>query len=371
MAKEDIAAFGALIQRLINREDLTRAETHAAFSAIMLARQPDLQQGAFLAALTAKGETAAEIAGAWSAIDGHDTVHVDSPLPAPLVDNSGTGMDRLKTFNVSSAAAIVAAAGGAALARHGARALTSRCGTVDILEALGVAVECPVASVARSIRTCGIGLFNGMSPHVHPGGLGRILSQIRFGSTLNIAASLANPARPTHAVRGVYDPVQVPRVAAVMREIGYQRALVVHGGADGMAGGMDELSVCGCTTVHEFAGAAARDYTLAPEDCGLARHPYAAVAATGSLAAEADRFVAVLAGRGPAACHDFTCLNAGAVLYVAGRTDSISAGVEQSRALLADGRALAKLREWVAGQDENGAAGEAQLAAVLSRSGTA
>ena len=113
-------------------------------------------------------------------------------------------MDTLKTFNVSSAAAIVAAAQGARVARHGARALTSSCGAVDILRPSAWTWTATSATVERSIDLAGIGIFNGMSPAVHPGGLGRILSQIRFGSTLNIAASLANPVRPTHGVRGVY-----------------------------------------------------------------------------------------------------------------------------------------------------------------------
>ncbi|HNW92030.1 MAG TPA: anthranilate phosphoribosyltransferase [bacterium] len=359
MDQNTMAQFGTLIQRLINREDLTRPEAYAAFSAILLDRQPELQQGALLAALTAKGETAGEIAGAWSAIDEHDTVHAAGPLPELMVENSGTGMDCLKTFNVSSAAAIVAAAGGAVLARHGARALSSRCGTVDILEAVGVGVDGSVAQAAASIRSVGIGLFNGMSAQVHPGGLGRILGRIRFGSTLNIAASLANPARPTHAVRGVHCAAQVPRVAAVLREIGYRRALVACGSADGHAGGMDELSVCGPTLVCEIDEHGEREHMLTPEACGVARHPYAAVAALDSPAADVGRFLAVLAGRGPAACRDFVCLNAGAVLHIAGRSATIGDGVARSRDLLASGAALAKLRDWVAVQNDDPAAGTA------------
>ena len=167
--------------------------------------------------MTAKGPTPPEIAGAWQAIVEFDTATVEVSQEAPLVDNCGTGMDSLKTFNVSSAAAVVAAAGGVRMARHGARGLTSACGTVDLLEAVGIAVECDVAAVARSIETCGIGLFNGMSPRVHPRALFRILSQIRFGSILNIAASLASPCRPSHAVRGVYAADLLTPVTRVVR----------------------------------------------------------------------------------------------------------------------------------------------------------
>ena len=178
-----LKSFGEGIDRLIGRQDLSRAECHAMFRQVLTDTQPDLHQGAFLAALTAKGPTPPEIAGAWQAIVELDTATVEVSQDGPLVDNCGTGMDSLKTFNVSSAAAVVAAAGGVRMARHGARGLTSACGTVDLLEAVGIAVDCDVAAVAHSIETCGIGLFNGMSPRVHPRALFRILSQIRFGST--------------------------------------------------------------------------------------------------------------------------------------------------------------------------------------------
>ena len=124
--EEKMKRFGAAIQRLLNREDLTRQESGDVFRQLMRNEQPDLQQGALLAALKAKGETAGEIAGAWQAIDGEDTVHADLPPGLEVLENSGTGMDRLKTFNVSSAAGIVAAACGVVIGRHGARAITSR-----------------------------------------------------------------------------------------------------------------------------------------------------------------------------------------------------------------------------------------------------
>lgn len=193
MNQDFFKEFGAKIDRLIQHKHLSEPESYEMFRALMLNEQPDLQQGAFLAALTAKGETVEELAGAWRAIYEFDTVHASGEWPNPLFENSGTGMDGLKTFNVSSAAAIVAAASGITIARHGARAITSICGAVDIMEAVGINVDCDVATVEQSLRKTGIGLFNGMSPKVHPGGLGRLLSQIRFGSTLNIAASLAHP----------------------------------------------------------------------------------------------------------------------------------------------------------------------------------
>jgi anthranilate phosphoribosyltransferase len=342
-----LKSFGAMIQRVLQEEHLTRAECHEMFRQVLLGRQPDLHQGAFLAALTAKGETPEEVAGAWQAIVELDTAHVDLPLDQPLVENCGTGMDRLKTFNISTAAAVVAAAGGVRIARHGARGLTSSCGTVDLLEAVGIAVDCDVETVGRSIRECGIGLFNGMSAQVHPRALFRILSQIRFGSILNIAASLASPCRPTHAVRGVYAPELLQPVSRVMREIGYQRALVVHG-FDGEGGqGMDELSTLGESIVSEFhPDGREESYRLAPEDVGIRRAAYADIAATGDIRRESERFLEVLAGTAHPAAIDITCLNAAAILYVAGKTADLKSGVERSRDLIHSGRALEKLRQW-------------------------
>ncbi len=381
MTPDDIAlrAFGADIQRLIDGKDLTRERTYELFRDMLLGEQPDLQQGALLAALVAKGETPEEIAGAWQAIVEFDTVPAALASVAagratgPLVENSGTGMDTLKTFNVSSAAAIIAAAGGARLARHGARALTSRCGAVDILEAVGVDVDCESATVERSIDVAGIGIFNGMSPAVHPGGLGRILSQIRFGSTLNIAASLANPVRPTHAVRGVYSGGMLGPVGDVMMEIGYEHALVVHGYDDRREAGMDEFSVLGASVVSELRADGRRDsYTVEPEDFGLRRAAHGEIAPLGDLRSEAVRFVQVLAGHGPEACGDAACLNAAAVLYVAGRAEDLGDGLAQAREAVASGAALSKLEEWVAAQAggvDQRAAGEARLASLRSEAG--
>lgn len=353
-SEQELKEFGATIQRLLEQHDLSTAESYRMFAAVLNDEQPELQQGAFLAALVAKGETAAEIIGAWQAIWEMDTVRVDIDRTGPIVENSGTGMDTLKTFNVSSAAAIVASACGATLARHGARALTSFCGTVDILESLGVDVECDLHRVEESIRQEGIGLFNGMSAKVHPGGLGRILSQIRFGTTFNIAASLANPAQPTHGVRGVYSESLVPTVSDIMAAIGYSRGMVVFGQADGHAGGMDELSVCGPTTVCEFSGQSAKtSYTLRPEDVGLQTIPFDEIAATGDLIAERRRFLGVLTGKGYQGCIDFTCLNAGAALYIGEKAETVTKGVGMAKEAIASGAAIAKLQRWVAVQSGN------------------
>jgi anthranilate phosphoribosyltransferase len=342
--------FGAKIDRLIQGKHLSEKESYASFRAVLLGEQPDLQQGAFLAALAAKGETVEELAGAWRAIYEVDTIHASDDLPKPLFENSGTGMDGIKTFNVSSAAAIVAAASGVTMARHGARAITSVCGTVDIMEAVGINVECDVPTIERSIRKTGIGLFNGMSSKVHPGGLGRILSQIRFGSTLNIAASLAHPCRPSLGLRGVYAESIMDKVAETMQLVGYERGMVVFGSDDETGAGMDELSITGQTQAVEFSSGKSRRISFAPEDAGLKRSKTADILSTGNLKTEAERFMKVLSGRDYTACIDFTCLNAGAILYTAGKCADLKTGVAMSQEAIGTGRAAEKLQEWAAAQ---------------------
>lgn len=361
MEEPDLKQFGGYIQSLIEKRDLSRQEAYTLFGQVLQNQQPELQQGALLAALAAKGETAEEVAGVWQAIVDFDTVAVSVNGEGPLVENSGTGMDSLKTFNVSSAAGIVAAACGARVARHGARALTSLRGTVDMLEGVGVDVECDAETIARSIETVGIGLFNGMSPEIHPAGLGRILSQIRFGSTLNIAASLANPASPTAALRGVYSEAMLDSVVQVMREIGYKRALVVHGLDDAHAGGMDEISVTGETVVRTFGLAGWDAERIRPEDFGMQTARFEQVAAMADEGAATRSFLQVLDGRGTEACIDFTCLNAAGILLAGGQVDSMEAGISQSREAVHDGRAIRKLKDWVTAQSGDAHEGESRL----------
>lgn len=367
---ESLKEFGWNIQKLIDKKDLTRHESYRMFCEVLNDRQPDLQQGAFLAALGAKGETPREIAGAWEAIFELDTRKVEGEFKAPLVENSGTGMDHLKTFNVSTAASIIAAAGGAVMARHGSRALTSKCGTVDLLEAVGVNVDCEVEQAADSIRKTGIGIFNGMSSKVHPQALGRILSQIRFGSILNIAASLASPCKPTHALRGVYSEPVIAKVAEVMKEIGYRKAMVVHGYDGDREFGMDELSTIGESVVKEFThDGRENDFVFAPEDVGLSRRKFEDIAAGDDVRGEAVRFMKVIAGRAHHACIDFACLNAGAIFYLTGEVDSIKAGIEKSRSIVQSGAALKKLAEWTTVQGDSEKHGVLRLLAVSEAAG--
>lgn len=370
MSIEKQKEFGGLITRLLQKENMDRATAKEKFSEVLNNTQTEMQQGAFLAALTAKGETAAEIAGIWEAIYELDTVKVNPYISSPLVDNCGTGMDTIKTFNISTAASIIAAAAGVKMAKHGARAITSVCGTIDILEELGVDVECDTTVVKQSIEQAGIGIFNGMSPKVHPQALGRILSKISFGTVLNIAASLANPALPQYGVRGVYSAELVEPVAKVMREIGYKKALVVHGMDETGKYGMDEASTLGETVIAELKedGKIVK-YSFSPEDMGIQRTQKHKLQPLGERKKEAVRLVTLLSKKDDEARQDIVCLNAALIFYMMGLSSSIREGCIYAKEIIASGSALNKLKDWVKEQNRETQKGLAKLKMVLATAG--
>lgn len=346
--------FGAIITRLINNQNLTRSDANSAFTHVLKNKVTDMQQGAFLAALTAKGETKEEVAGAWEAIYNLDTTEVNIPHNIKTVENCGTGMDTFKTFNISTAAAIIAAAGGIPMARHGARAITSVCGTVDMAEALGVDVECTAELAAKSVETANLGLFNGMSPHIHPMALGRILSQICFGSTLNIAASLANPALPSIGVRGVYAKEMITPVTEVMKEIGYTCAIVLHGAIDDSDKGMDEASVCGPTYAARLDDSGGIDhFTIDPKALGLACKTPEDLSPENDIGSESKRFAALINNQEQGARKDAALLNAGLIFLTADKASSLEDGIEKAARLLESGRAFKQLEKWVQTQNLN------------------
>ena len=362
MITEKDRRFGGCINRLIQKQNLSRDESKAAFSALINNEITEMQQGAFLAALTAKGETTQEVAGTWEAIYALDTRKVTVDRDQPLADNSGTGMDTLKTFNISTAASILAAAGGVRMARHGARAITSICGTVDMAEALGVDVDCSADVVADSIRETGMGLFNGMSAEIHPQALFRILSNICFGSTLNIAASLANPAMPDYAVRGVYAKEAIAQVAQVMQAIGYRRAIILHGTIDDSTLGMDEASVCGTTHCAEInTDGTIETYAIHPSDFGMVVHSPDLLAPSKDVQSEAGRFVRLLKGSDSAARTDAAILNAGMIFYITGKAETIYDGVSMARSVIGENNAYHLLERWVTGQNRRPEEGLARL----------
>jgi len=363
MAKEFVVG----LTKLINKENLTRKEAKNMFCRILNNEETDMHQGAFLSALAAKGETELEIAAAWEAIYELDTVKVSPNVDSPLLDNCGTGMDSIKTFNISTAASIIAAAVGVNMAKHGARAITSKCGTIDVLEELGIDVECDPELVKQSIEKTGIGIFNGMSPKVHPRALSRILSQISFGSILNISASLANPALPKYGVRGVYSKALLESAPKVMREIGYKKALVVHGLSEDGLEGMDEASTLNKTLIAELQeDGSINNYSFYPEDFGIKRARREDLMPFGSKRESALGLIKILKGEDNGPKADIVCLNSALVLYLANVSKNIEEGYQTSKEIIASGQGINKLREWVYYQNSDRKIGLEKLQALLS-----
>ncbi|MHC1603470.1 MAG: anthranilate phosphoribosyltransferase [Candidatus Syntropharchaeales archaeon] len=361
-------AFGSRVMDIIRGENLSRPGAKEMFEAVLLDEVEEIEQGAFLAALVAKGETPEEIAGSWEAIYELDTVKV-TPSVGPLVENCGTGMDLLSTFNISTAASVIAASAGIYMAKHGARAITSSCGAIDILESVGVDVECSVEIVKKSIEEAGIGIFNGMSPEVHPKALFRILSKIHFGTILNIAASLSNPALPEYGVRGVYTPDLVEPVLWVMKAIGYRRAIVFHGLNHDGSKGMDEISTLGETVIGELhADGEISRYTITPEAFGITRANEAAIAPLQSRRDAALDFLRILGGTEKGSREDIVLANTAPILYIAGKAKDLEDGFLKAKELIQRGKPLDKLEAWVLAQNRDPVRGVEQLDHLLKAS---
>lgn len=340
--------FGKAIDALIMKQDLSGDLVFDLFSKMIADEETKMNQGAFLAALTAKGATEEEIAAIQKVVYECDTVKTKVNTDLPLAENSGTGMDHFKTFNISTAASVVAASCGIAMARHGSRAITSSCGTVDVAEALGVSVEMECVDVGKSIEKCGLGLFNGMSTKVHPVGLGRILKDISFGTVLNIAASLANPVKPDYGVRGINDPLIMERTAKIMRNIGYKKSVVLYGFIGEDRPGMDEASTLGRTVFMEMnADGRFVKNECYPEDFGIRRGRMEEIAALGDPVLEAKRLTKVLSGNENNSCADIVLLNAAFLIYATGKCEDLISAYRMAENALYSGKVFEKLKEWV------------------------
>lgn len=360
--------FGAVVARLIARENITRAEARECWRQICEEEQPDLQQGAFIAALKAKPETPEEVAGTFEALYEMDTTKVQVHTPEPLIDNCGTGADSLKTFNISTGAAIVAAACGVYVVRHAARAISSNCGAIDVVEALGVNVESAPDLPKRSIEQAGICAWNAFLPSIHPKTLGRVLSQIRFGSTINIVGPLLNPTMPQYKVMGVATPDMIDIEVRTLRELGFKRAFVMHGLDEASGRGMDELSTLGQSHVAElFPDGSIQRSEINAQSLGLAPARFEDLASTRDVHENALRLLGVILGKDTGPRADIVCLNAAPVLYVMGKVKDLGEGIAMARHALQNGKALEKLRHWVTAQNINPADGLSILDRMIAQ----
>ena len=326
------------IASLIAGRALSEAEATAAMDEIMSGMATPSQLGAFLVALRLKGETVDEVTGMARGMR-NAGVHVPLPAQTHAVDTCGTGGDGADTFNVSTAAGLLVAALGQPVAKHGNRAASSRCGSADVLEALGVKLELGPEAVAQCIERTGFGFM--FAPTYHPAmrHVGPTRREIGVRTVFNILGPLTNPAGAQYQSLGVADANLVPLMAQALLRLGCQRALVVHG-----LDGVDEFSLSGPTLVAEVRGASGDvvEYQVTPESVGLAEHPREALRG-GDAQFNAALLRRTLSGEQTGATADMVALNAGAALYVSGRAATIAEGVRQAQDGLRAGRAIPTL----------------------------
>ncbi|MDF1525099.1 MAG: anthranilate phosphoribosyltransferase [bacterium] len=360
--------FGAIVVKLIHGQDLTREEAYECWKQVCEEAQSDLQQGAFIAALKAKGETPEEVAGTFEALYEYDTIKVKVNTPEPLIDNCGTGADTLKTLNISTGAAIIAASLGLYVVRHAARAISSNCGSVDVVEAFGVNVESAPNLPKKSIENAGICIWNAFLTSVHPKTLGRVLSQIRFGSAINLVGPLLNPTMPEYKVMGVPNREMIDIEVRTLKELGFKRAFVMHGLDDNSEQGMDEVSTLGVTHIAELKDDGfIENYEITPDDFGIKRGTFAEIASTKVVQLDAMKLLKVLAGKDTGPRSDIICLNTAPLLYVMGKAKDLKQGVEMARQAIADGKPVDKLRDWVTWQNDKPEDGIPTLEKMISQ----
>ena len=322
------------IAKVTTRQTLTADEAHAAMGLIMDGEATPAQIAAFITALAMRGETVEEVAGFARAI--RERAVTISPQVDHLVDIVGTGGDRLNTFNISTTTAFVVAGAGGHVAKHGNRAASSRSGSADVLEALGINLDAPPEVVRACVEEVGFGFL--FAPRFHPAFKHAIAPRREIGirTVFNILGPLTNPAQARRYLQGVPTPAHTELMARVLADLGAERAFVVHG-----EDGMDEISICGPTRVAEVMDGRVRTHTLSPEDVGFRRAPLEALRG-GAPEENARICVSILQGEtGPR--RDVVLLNAGAALVAAGLAGTVADGVARAAESIDGGRAYATL----------------------------
>ncbi|MCP5279455.1 MAG: anthranilate phosphoribosyltransferase [Thiobacillus sp.] len=328
------------LARIIEHREIFHDEMLSLMRQIMSGEMSPVLMAALITGLRVKKETIGEIAAAATVMREFAT-QVPLADTARLVDTCGTGGDTSHTFNISTAAAFVAAAAGARVAKHGGRSVSSKSGSADVLEALGVNINLPPEDVARCIEQVGLGFmfapnFHGAMKHAAP-----VRRELGIRTIFNILGPLTNPAGAPNQVMGVFHPDLVGIQVRVLQRLGAHRALTVHGRE-----GLDEISISGETLVGELRDGQVTEYTLHPSQFGMATHDIAALRVNDVEESRA-RVLKVLDNQ-PGPERDIVTLNAGAAVYAAGVTDSLAEGVDKAREAIASGAARAKLAELVA-----------------------
>jgi anthranilate phosphoribosyltransferase len=326
------------LKDLLAGRSLTRADARAAMAAVLDGEASDAQIGAFLAALRVRGETVEEITGFAQAVRARAlTVKIKR---SPLLDTCGTGGDGAGTFNISTTVAFIAAGAGAAVAKHGNRAVSSRSGSADVLEALGVRTDLTPARAARCVEDAGVGFLFAPSHHAGFARVGPLRRQLGTRTVFNLLGPLCNPAGAPHQLLGVYSTALVRPVAEALRALGGKGAFVVAA-----KDGLDELSLSSATVVARLSGGRVTLEEVTPESAGLKRRPLSSLKGGGAKRnAQILRYV--LSGR-KGAPRDACLLNASAALQAAGLAKNWLQGVALAAESVDSGRALETLEELV------------------------
>ena len=332
------------IVKIVNKEDLTYDEAYTVMNEIMSGQRSETQNAAFLAALStksARAETTDEIAGCAAAMRAHAT-RVETGME--LFEIVGTGGDHAQSFNISTTAALVAAAAGMKVAKHGNRAASSQCGTADCLEALGVNIHQNPKKCLELLKEAGMCFFFAQEYHTSMKYVGAIRKELGFRTVFNILGPLTNPGTPTMQLLGVYDEYLVEPLAQVLLDLGIRRGMVVYGQDK-----LDEISMSAATTVCEIRDGWFRTFVLTPEEFGFERCSKEDLKG-GTPKENAEITLAILKGeKGPK--RNAVLLNAGAALYIGEKADSIKAGIALAEELIDSGKALDTLYRLIEGSN--------------------
>ncbi len=326
----DAATVRAAIRKVVDGEHLAEDEAAAVATAIMEGHATPAQIAALLVGLRMKGETVQELVGFARVM--RTKMRTCPVQSGTVIDTCGTGGDGRRTFNISTATAIVAAAAGARVAKHGNRSVSSHCGSADVLTALGVRIDAPPEVMARCIDTIGIGFL--FAPLYHPAMKHAIGPRREVGvrTIFNLIGPITNPAGARRQLLGIFDGVWADPLARVLHRLGSTHCLIVHS-----EDGLDEISIAAPTRVTELRDGTIRSYTIRPEDFGLASSPLSSIQ-TRDVEDNVRFITEVLQGR-PGPARDVVLFNAGAAIYVAGVADSIADGIRRAREAIDTGRA--------------------------------
>lgn len=326
--------------KIVSKEDLTYDEAYAVMNEIMNGETTPTQNAAFLAALStksAKAETTDEIAGCAAAMRNH-ALRVD--IPYPVFEIVGTGGDKSNSFNISTVSGIVAAAGGMKVAKHGNRAASSKCGTADCLEALGVNIAQSPERINEMLEEAGMSFFFAQKYHTSMKYVGPIRKELGFRTVFNILGPLTNPAGPKMQLLGVYDEYLLEPLANVLMSLGVEKGMVVYG-----TDKLDEISMSAPTKVCEFKDGWFKSYTMEPEMFGLKKCTKDDLVG-GTPEENAEIAKDILKGvKGPK--RDAVLFNAGTSLYIGGKADSIADGIKLAAELIDSGKAMEVLNKMI------------------------